>query len=136
MFEHINIIAVLVSALLSIAVRSIWYSPLLFGNQWMKSLGVSIDAEHMSEAEMIRSVIKGVLNHSVLFTVIAEIIALNSPVLVPLWYVTLLLVVLMSVSLLNAVIWEKKSLAYFCIHTGYVAIILFGGVGVIAFWPW
>lgn len=36
----INYVAVLVCAVLSMIIGAIWYSPILFGNMWMKAVGI------------------------------------------------------------------------------------------------
>ncbi len=35
------IIEILIAAIISIVLGSLWYSPLMFGNQWMKLLGIT-----------------------------------------------------------------------------------------------
>ncbi|MEZ4805744.1 MAG: DUF1761 domain-containing protein [Bacteroidia bacterium] len=43
-----NFVAVLVAALIPMIVGMIWYNPKVFGNAWMKSIGVN-DAEEMKK---------------------------------------------------------------------------------------
>lgn len=50
-FPEINFWAVLVSAALSFAIGSIWYSPVLFARPWMKELGLT--PEGMSNSGMV-----------------------------------------------------------------------------------
>lgn len=40
MFDSVNMFAVLVAAVVSFLVGSLWYSPLLFGDVWMKLAGI------------------------------------------------------------------------------------------------
>jgi len=42
-FSGINLLAVLVSALLSWGLGSLWYSPLMFGKKWQRELDFSTD---------------------------------------------------------------------------------------------
>jgi Protein of unknown function (DUF1761) len=42
-FSNINYLAVLVSALASFGIGSLWYSPILFGNAWQKGVGLTND---------------------------------------------------------------------------------------------
>ena len=51
-FPEINYLAVLVSALAMFVIGSIWYSPLLFSNVWMKELGFT--KEGMSNTNMVK----------------------------------------------------------------------------------
>lgn len=39
----LNLWAVLVAALASFAIGSIWYSPMLFANKWQKTVGLTMD---------------------------------------------------------------------------------------------
>ena len=45
---HFNFLAIIVAALVSIPVSFIWYNPKVFGNVWMKEIGVT-DPEKMKE---------------------------------------------------------------------------------------
>ncbi len=45
---HFNLMAVIVAALVTMPVGFIWYSPKVFGNAWMKEIGVT-DPESMKE---------------------------------------------------------------------------------------
>jgi hypothetical protein len=51
-FPEINFWAVLVSALMTFVIGSLWYSPLMFANAWMKELGFT--KEGMSNSNMVR----------------------------------------------------------------------------------
>lgn len=51
-FPEINYWAVLVSALAFFAIGSLWYSPLLFSNAWMKELGFT--KESLAGSNMVK----------------------------------------------------------------------------------
>lgn len=38
---EVNYLAILISALISMVLGSLWYSPVLFGNKWMKLMGMT-----------------------------------------------------------------------------------------------
>jgi hypothetical protein len=40
---HVNIWSILVSAIVAYAVGALWYSPALFGKEWMRLKGISAD---------------------------------------------------------------------------------------------
>jgi hypothetical protein len=42
-YLHINILAVIVSAIVTFGIGALWYSPLLFGKQWVEFNAVSPD---------------------------------------------------------------------------------------------
>ena len=51
-FPDINFWAVLVSALLTFIIGSLWYSPVMFAKAWMKELGFT--PEGMSNSSMVK----------------------------------------------------------------------------------
>lgn len=55
-FHFFNIWAVLVGTLINMIVGALWYSPILFGNMWMKLVGLKkedISKENANKAMMI-----------------------------------------------------------------------------------
>jgi hypothetical protein len=58
---EINYLAVLVAALVSMVIGGLWYSPLLFGNIWMKLSGITQkDVEKAKKQGMMKSMGKRV----------------------------------------------------------------------------
>lgn len=136
MLENINEVAVVVSAILAMAIGSIWYSPLMFGSIWMKSIGLNFENGEMPTKEMIVGTLKGVFVQIVFFAILAQFASWSTSKGISLVHIASLLSVLISVHILSSVIWEKRSIAYFLINAGYTTLVLFGGLGVIAYWPW
>lgn len=136
MFENVNEVAVIVSAVLAIAVGNVWYSSMLFGKQWVRSLGggqmVGDNDSHLTTA-----VLKALLVYIVVFFVLAKYIAFSYEVesfTIP--HLFLPLFVLVWAHMLIPVIWEKKPMAYFWVHAGYFTLVLLIGLGVLMYWPW
>lgn len=136
MFENINEISVLVAAILAAAVGSIWYSPLLFGPLWMKSIGITFADYAVPKKLMVQTIIKGVMLQALFFFVLAQFIAIGRNSALSLITVGTLLAMLILTQYMSPVIWEKKPISYFLIHAGYAVIIICGGMGIIAYWPW
>lgn len=136
MVTGINEFSILVTALLSVAVGSIWYSPLLFGEAWMRAIGFSSGDVELPRPRVIRLVAAGILGNIVFFFVLARFINLAGQAGVSLWSFGTLLIALISALLVCLVLWEKRPLSYFAIHIGYAALIIYGGITVIAYWPW
>jgi hypothetical protein len=57
----INIIAVLIIAAIYFILGALWYSPILFGNIWMKNIGKKPEELKMSITTVIGSVILSIL---------------------------------------------------------------------------
>lgn len=136
MFENINEVAVLVAAIVAAAVGSIWYSPLLFGSLWMKSIGLTLEEGELPKREMIMATLKGLCVQVVLFFVVAEYISVSSENDISLVKMGYSLVAITAVYVMQGVIWEKRTLTYFFIQIGYTALSLCGGIAIIAYWPW
>jgi len=136
MFENINEVSVLVAAIVASAVGSIWYSPLLFGAVWMKSIGFTMEEGEMPKREMMIASTKGVLTQVVFFFIIAKFIAVSEGNGLSILTMGISLIILSGVYLMQSVIWERRPLTYFFVQMGYVAIALLGGVAIIAYWPW
>jgi hypothetical protein len=61
MLQHVNEISVVVSAILSVALGSIWYSPMLFGNMISKRAGHLFDDTENSRRILVRYLFMGVI---------------------------------------------------------------------------
>ncbi len=135
MLEHINEIAVLVTAILAVAVGSVWYSPLIFGEIWMRSIGVSPGDEIMPKKEMNIAILKGIVNQIIFFFVVT-VLVVNIDESISIWKFASLLIVLLATQMYSLVLWEKKRLSYFFVNVGYTAFVLIAGLSVITYWPW
>lgn len=132
MFTGIHELSVLVSAVLSVAIGSIWYSPLLFGRPWMRAAGLTVEDEELSGTEAFLLTVKGVLLQTVFFFAVAALMSQAESLLT----LGALLSVLLVSFMVSAVVWERRPLSYLLIHAGYGVLALATGIGIIAYWPW
>ena len=71
--ESLNVIAILVATIVGMALGALWYSPVLFGNAWMKCLGKTPETLGSATIPMIGSVIANLLTAigiSIIFTLV------------------------------------------------------------------
>ncbi len=136
MLYPINEIAVITSALLTLSIGSIWYSPVLFGNIWARGTQMASPAGQLSQKTIVRLVILATLVNLVVLFVIAEFIEVAKAYGFSVWIPAALLILYVLAQLLQFVIWEKKPISYFLVHAGYSIIVICGGVLVIGWWPW
>ncbi len=136
MLENIPEVPILVSSLLAIAIGSIWYSPIFFGKYWMQAVGFSEADLDISQKQTAKFLGFGFLAHLVLFFALAKFVSHAVVFEEPIWPIAGLLVLLLSAAMAVLVIWERRPLSYLCINIGYSAIVIFGGMSVIAYWPW
>lgn len=131
-FQDLNWLAVLVSVVASFVVGALWYSPLLFGKQWVKAHGFSdqqIDAMQQSAGSAYVSALVGYIIMALVFTVIISQIGITQ-----LWDGLLLALVIwigfvMTNGLTNAM-FSGKSRGAFLIDTSYqlVTILIMGAI--------
>lgn len=136
MFEQMNEVSVLVTAILGVAVGSIWYSPLLFGAMWMRAAGITSADLRVSGTRVVEWLVGALIANLVLFCVLAQFIMIAEKSGTSVWMIGFYVLIFLTASLSSAVIWEKRPIAYLCIHSGYTAIVVFGGLAVLAYWPW
>ncbi len=69
---HVNALAVLVAAVLTMVLGAVWYSPVLFAKQWMAAQGYTPEAlEQMKRKGMIRAYAVSFLCYLVMAYVVA-----------------------------------------------------------------
>jgi hypothetical protein len=132
----VNEIAVCVSALLALAVGSIWYSPLLFGKYWQRAAGLSDNDLELSRTAFIRSVCVAFMSNFMVLLIIAYLVRFSVVYALDLVVLGAGVIVLLASATGSMVVWEKRSLIYFAIHVGYAAVVVILGFFVIAYWPW
>ncbi len=136
MFPPVNEIATVVTAMLAMAVGSIWYSPLLFGMQWMKSAGISEVNVSQERKKVPLLILTGVVVHAIFFYILSGIIGIGLNQGYAFFPLILLLIALCATLMVSMTVWENRPFMYFCVHVGYMAVIIFGGSAVIHYWPW
>jgi FlaA1/EpsC-like NDP-sugar epimerase len=135
MFESVHEIAILVSALLAVALGSVWYSPMLFGKIQIRALVGMHQKDIFSEKEMLGALIKGVCAYVVFFFILTYMAQKVLPVLSFNEYVALIFVLIGTVRI-HTVIWKTQTFGWYMITMGYWAIVIYGGLGISIFWPW
>ena len=133
MFD-ISILPVVVATVAAMVIGMVWYSPKVFGVIWAKE--ANLDTSSPPEG-MWKMVLASVLQNFVIIYVLAHFIALirayhsADPFVIAIWAV-----VLVVTSQLSVVLWEKRSLTYFMLNAGYVAVMLLAAASIIIKWPW
>ena len=123
----VNWIAVIVAAVVRIAVAAAWYSPAVFGRQWQAATGVA-----QGPAEMPRAIAVQALGSLVMAWVLAQVIGqyggggLLGGALVGL----LMWVGFVATIMLPGAMFEKRSMGFFGIYSGYqlVTLVVMGAI--------
>lgn len=136
MFELVSEAAIVVSAILTVAVGSIWYSPLFFGRMLATSTEHLFDDTEASRNIIFTRVSILVLVAFVALLFIAQFVRLSIEKAIPLSNIGVLLIGFSVSYLLGLTIIEKRPVGYFLIHAGFVTITLLGSLIIISKWPW
>ncbi len=135
--DQINELAILVSAILAVAIGTIWYSPLLFGAFRNKPQEInSVVEDEPSNRAVIQNTAVNVFVQILFFIVIGYFISLSFEFEIPLRKIGVLLALLIGAQTLVVTVRERQSLRHFLIYFGYSTLVVFGGLGVISYWPW
>lgn len=135
---EVNYLAVLVAAIASMVIGSIWYSPLLFGNIWIKLSGVKIPTNKKKQQKMmLTSFGLGFLVSLVTATVLSYFIGMvgatdaagGAEIAFWVW------LGFIATTQIGAVLWEQRSPKLFLIGASnmLVTTVLMGVI--LAVWP-
>jgi hypothetical protein len=119
-----NILAVVVAAAVSFGIGSLWYSPLLFGNQWAELAGLKMD--NIDKNQMIKGMMGSVvgalitsfiLNH-ILMVLEVSSVAFAIKVSLGIW------LGFIATTTINVVLYEQKPVKLFLINNAGSAVSL------------
>ena len=133
----INFVAVLASAVVAFIIGGLWYSPILFGNAWMKAGGINKkDIEKSKKKWMGKyyfvSFLGGLLMAYVLAHFMQYLTAQTfSDGMQAGFWIWVGFIVPVS---LGSVLWEGKSLKFYFINIGYYLVSLISMGGILASW--
>jgi uncharacterized membrane protein YeaQ/YmgE (transglycosylase-associated protein family) len=129
----INYVAVLVAAVVSMLIGAVWYSPILFGKEWMRLIGMT--EKKLKEAKkkgVVKSYLAGFVGALVMSFILAHFIdfvqvtAFLEGVSTGAW----VWLGFIAPVLLGSVLWENKPIKLYLINAAYwlVSLSLMGGI--------
>ncbi len=131
----VNLLAVLVAAVLQMALGFLWYSPMLFGNTWMKLAGIKTDPKKV-KAEMPKSAFFGFLTALVMVFILAQVVGytqaktLVDGVMSGFWMWLGFVATVMA----GIVLWEGKPFKLYALNVGYYLVTLVISGAILALW--
>ena len=141
---HVNWVAIFVSALACFFLGWAWHSPLLFMKTWMKEMGFKAPSKKERE-NMMKGMWKPMLGNylALLITawVLNSVIQFAAPFMHQTGFVEgtitgcFIWLGFIATSILNTVLWEKRSWTLYAINVSHhlVGLALMGGI--LAAWP-
>ena len=123
-----NLLGVLIACIVSIGIGALWYSPVLFGNVWMKLTG--FDKKKIEEAKkkgMVKSYLISFLGILVMVYILGYLMDATS-----ISFVLLAVLIwrgFMATTALSVVLWEGKSFKLYLINVlHHLVVLLTAGV--------
>jgi hypothetical protein len=135
MFESISETSVLVAALLAVAVGHVWYSELFFGKAWSRE-HARLDGGMLTTREVVWAVTKSIGAQCLFFYVLALLFNHITETGLTIKEVGAGVAALVAVQMVSVAVWERRSVMYMLGNIGYVVAVTYGGLAVIAYWPW
>jgi hypothetical protein len=135
MFYPVQEIALVVTALLGLAVGSIWYSPFLFGTKWFRAAGLTLEDIAHETHIYARIVFAAFVGNLAFVYALSQILA-ALPEGMGAMETTVLLTLIVVPLFVSTLVWEKRTPIYFFIHTGFIVVYLVLSITVLTFWPW
>jgi hypothetical protein len=134
---EVNYLAILVAAVVSFVIGMLWYSPILFGNAWMKASGITKkDIEKSKKKGMGKQMITAFISSLVMAYVLAIFVKLSSAasfihgVKVGFW----LWLGFVATIALGSILWEGKPFKYYLINVSYWLVNVAIMAGILAVW--
>jgi len=127
----INLISVLIAAIVGMALGALWYSPLMFGNLWIKLSGMNkkdiekAKAKGMSKAYLANFIAVIITAYVLSYLIsLTQVIAIGEGILLS----VMLWIGFVAPVILGSVLWEKKPVGLYILNVTYylVQLIIMG----------
>ena len=130
-------LVILISAIISMVLGSLWYSPILFGKQWIKLMGISKkDMGKNKNKGMAKSYIVLFISSLVtiyvlsMFTSLLGASTFSQGMMIGFW----VWLGFFATTMLGSVLWEKKPFSLYTINVSYHLVNLLIIGGILAVW--
>lgn len=131
---QINYLAVLVCTAIAMVLGALWYSPVLFGNAWMK--GVGLKPEDINKGSSAKAMIISTINSFIAAVVLAAIIVMTNTTTFGfgLHLGALVAVAFIATVLLTNSLYEQRSMKTWLINSAYHFVYFAINGGILAIW--
>lgn len=137
MFESdVNLIAVATAAVVSMLIGFLWYSPMLFGKQWMKLMGLTEQDMEKSKNDMGRVYLLSFFGSLTMAYVLANLLSFLGVTKVMLGMQVAFWAWLgfIATTMLSGVLFEGKKVELYLLNIGYHLVSLLAMASVLVSW--
>ncbi len=118
----VNYLLIIIAAIVSMLIGSFWYSPLMFGNLWMKLSGLSSkDLDKVKKRGMGKIYLTSFISTLVLAYVLNYIISYFGEIefITLIFNVFLIWLGFIATTMLSSVLWEGKKVSLYLLNITY-----------------
>lgn len=134
---EINYLAMVVAGLAAYAIGALWYSPVLFMNEWMKAAGIDKKKAKPSQEQMMRMYAIGLVGNMIGAFVLARLLVwtragddLVGALKIGGW----VWLGFIAVWMINSWLYEGKPIKLFVINAGYALVAVLTGSVILTLW--
>ena len=133
---NINFLAVVVAAVATFVIGALWYSPLLFGKQWMKAHGYTPEKLKEMQKSAMRAYAVSFVCYLVMATVLGVLTAMTNTYTAKggAWLGLLCWLGFAATIGLTSNMFSEKPLSTYLIDAGYQLVYLLAMGAIIAVW--
>lgn len=133
----INFVAIIVGAISNMIIGAVWYSPLVFGKQWMKLSGISqkdIDAQKSQMSKTYAMSFVGALIMAYILAVVLDLVGVAT-IAQGLQIGFLIWLGFVATTTLSSVLFENKRTELYLLNNGYNLISTLVMAGILTILP-
>ena len=127
----VNYLAILVATIVGYVIGALWYSPLLFGNMWIKLMGYTKkDMEKAKKQGMAKQWISMFVAMLIMVYILSQFVVPGTGWMFGAKIGVLIWLGFLATTQLGIVLWEKKPFALYAINTLHylVALVVMGAI--------
>ena len=133
----INYFAVLVSAVVGFGIGMLWFSPVLFGNIWMKQMNLSKEKiEEAKKKGMAKNLVVAFASVLVMSYILAHFVdyASATTILGGMQAGFWIWLGFIATTMVNSVLWEQKPVNLYLINIAHYLVVLLAMGSILAVW--
>ncbi len=136
MFSLISLFAILGTACFMMALVTIWYSPLLFGNAWIREVGISEAMLEEAQRDTWKHMFLTFVSFSVMLGFLSYMVILAPKIGVRPVELAVALSAFFASAMVAPTLFEGRSLRYYGIKVGFYVLFILLGTIILEYWPW
>lgn len=136
MFEGINLVAIIGATFFMMASATVWFSPLMFGKQWLRELNATEDEIEASRQNMLVHLSINAVLYAVALLVLSIFVVRLDDMGMTLDEAAISFACFAIAMMGATALWENKSKVYVLINGSFYLYFVIVGMLLVNYWPW